>query len=67
MYRKQPTQTHLEFHHRVLTEFVSSCGGDLIYPDEFGLVANTIPLKTLYQSCFTAVLPWRKKKRERDR
>ncbi len=59
---KKATNTHLEFHHWVLTEFVSSCGSDLIYPDELGLVANTIPLKTLYQSCFTAVLPWRKTK-----
>lgn len=48
---------YLELHHRVLAEFVSTGGSDLIQADELGLVANTITLKAPDESCFAAILP----------
>lgn len=48
---------YLELHHRVLAEFVSAGGSDLIQADDLGLVADAISLKAPDESCFAAILP----------
>ena len=49
--------SYLELHHRVLAEFVSTGGSDLVQADELGLVADAIALKTPDESRLAAILP----------
>lgn len=56
---RQTASPYLELHHRVLAEFVSTGGSDLVQADELGLVADAIALKTPDESRLAAILPCR--------
>lgn len=56
---KKRALPYLELHHRVLAEFVSTGGSDLVQADELGLVADAIALKTPDESRLAAILPCR--------
>lgn len=53
---------YLQFHHRILTHFVSSCLRNIIYANQFSLVFYTVTFESSQEGFICFFWPWRWRK-----